>query len=200
MGSLYLQSGEYAAYGLPAGTTAAQVQAASALLDAYLKRPEGLVWTAGAGGLPCFMAGLTPQFTFTAAGAVAPGASVVVPVAGFMLTPDLVGEVLVLDRTDLTKAEACVVAGVGAGSVTLQSVSYAHAAGPNLDAGLAIFEERGLPSNRSITRVARSPSPAWYRCRAATPTAAAASSRRASSPSRACWPPSRSSAARPHGR
>lgn len=158
-GSAYLSGGEYAAYGLPGTTTAADVAGASALLDAYLHRPEGVVWTPDANGLPCYMAALSPLFTLNAAGAIGVGSNVVVPVTGGMVSPDLVGEVLILDRATANKTEACVVSAVGQGSVTLQSVGVAHAAPVTLDGGLVIMEERPMPANRSVSRVTR-PQPA----------------------------------------
>jgi hypothetical protein len=157
MGSRYILSGEYDAYGLPGTTTAAQVDSASAIIDAAIQRPEGLVWAPGANGWPCYMAGLAPQFAFTAAGAIAQGSNVEVPVTGFMLGPDLVGEVLVLDRDTPDTAEACVVAAVGPASITLDVVRVAHAGPVTLEAGLVILEERSLPANRSVAHISRSP-------------------------------------------
>lgn len=157
MGSLYLQSGEYAAYGLAGSTAASGVSAASALIDAYLQRPEGLVWSPDGNGWPCYMAAPAATFSLTATGSIAPGQAVVVSVTGGMVSPDLVGEVLVLDRTSPSATEACVIAAVGAGSVTLTSVTFAHSSGAVLEAGLTILEERALPANRAVTRVSRSP-------------------------------------------
>jgi hypothetical protein len=103
------------------------------------------------------MAGLAPQFAFTAAGAIAQGSNVEVPVTGFMLGPDLVGEVLVLDRDTPDTAEACVVAAVGPAASPSTWCAIAHAGPVTLEAGLVILEERSLPANRSVARVSRSP-------------------------------------------
>ena len=60
--SAYLSGTDLEAYGVPTATTA-QVQRASALIDAYLKRPEGCVWVPDTVGNPCYMAGLDPTIT-----------------------------------------------------------------------------------------------------------------------------------------
>lgn len=157
MGSLYIQSGEYATYGLASTTAASDVATASSLIDAYLRRPEGLVWTPDGNGWPCFMAALTPTFSLTAPGAISPAQNVVVPVTGGMVSPDLVGEVLVLDRANANLTEAVVVTAVGTNTVTLAAVTFAHSGGAVLEAGLTILEERALPSNRAVARVSRAP-------------------------------------------
>lgn len=157
MPSPYLQSGDYAAYGLASSTAASDVAAASNLIDAFLQRPEGVLWTADGNGLPCFMSRADVAYSLTAPGAIAAGSNVVVPVTMGMVTPDTVGEVLILDRATPAKTEACVVSAIGAGSITLKSVGFSHNAGAILEAGLVILEERALPANRAVTRVSRGP-------------------------------------------
>lgn len=156
--SSYLASGEYTSYGLSASTTAAQVAVASGIIDAYLMRPEGLVWSPDAAGAPGWMASLDPKFTLTLAADVAPGANVTVTVtsAGFAnsIKP---GEVLILDRSNANAAEAVVVTSVTGASMVLEQISFAHSAGAKLDAGMVIVEERVLPHGRPKGRVAHWP-------------------------------------------
>lgn len=159
MGSVYIQPDEYADFGLPASTTEAQVAAASGLVDAFLRRPEGLVWTPDAAGWPCYMAGLTPQLTLKLAAPIAPGANVVAQVTG-MVTPELVGQVLIVDRADGALVEAVVVTSVNTedqNSVTLQSVVRNHGVAGKMETGLVVLDERALPGNRAVTMVSRGP-------------------------------------------
>ena len=156
MASLYLQPADYAGYGV-ADATAALVQQASSVINGHLKRPEGLVWGADAGGAPAYMAGLNPSMALAATAAAAPGTSVSVPYAGPPLGRDAVGEVAVLDRANAATCEAAVIAEVAAGTLTLQSLNYAHASGASIELGMAILEERALPKERPMTRLARAP-------------------------------------------
>jgi hypothetical protein len=154
MPSTYLQPSDFEAYGV---TDPSQVLNASQMVDAYLKRPEGLIWSPDARGAPAYMAALTPTMVMTAAGSIAPGSNVVVPIAGGFVSHDLIGEVLILSRSDLSAVEACVVTAAGPGSVTLLSVLFAHSPGATLEQGLVLTEERQLPAKRSVTRVSKLP-------------------------------------------
>lgn len=156
IGSAYLSPVDYGAYGVPRATPG-QVASASAVVDAFLQRPEGMVWAPDAAGQPCYMAAMQPMFTLTASGAISAGVNVPVPCAGGMISPDLVGEVLILDRGVAGKTEACIVSAIAAGSFTLAQVAYSHGAGAAMDAGLTILEERALPANRNVSRVTRTP-------------------------------------------
>lgn len=153
----YLLPQDYAVYGVEA--TEPEVQAASDLINAYLGRPHGLVWKPDAAGQPCYMAQGEPTDTFATTAPVSPGANVVVPVTpqGGFLGQHLVGGVLIFDRADATKTEACVITAVGAGTVTLAGVAYAHLSGAKLETGLVIFEERALPAKRAIVRFSKGP-------------------------------------------
>src|SRR5437588_12991351 len=115
--SLYLQPGEYAAYGVAASTTAAQVTAASALVDAFVDRPAGLVWTPDWAGLPCYMAALAPQLSFTASGAIAPGANVTVTIGSGINLTDKIGEAVILERANGSVIEACAIAAAAPGRI-----------------------------------------------------------------------------------
>lgn len=58
MPSVYLLPNEYSTYGLPSTTTDAEIIEASAIIDGYLNRPDGLIYTTSdtmeATGLPIF--------------------------------------------------------------------------------------------------------------------------------------------------
>lgn len=158
MPSTYLTSDDLALYDVPTATTQ-QIVRASGIIDAYLKRPEGLVWGADFMGLPAYMVGLSPLLSLTLAAAVSPGTNVVVPFAAAMAMQDaLLGEVLVLDRATPSACEAAAIIAVNAtaGTITLDRVRTAHAQGATAETGLAIMEERPVASKRSVTRVSRS--------------------------------------------
>lgn len=157
MPSSYLQPGEYAAYGLPSSTAAGDVAQASTLIDAFLGRPEGLVWAPDGAGLPCYMAGLVGMgMALTAPGAISPGQSVAVPVTGPGAAAQ-VGDVLILDRATSGLTEAVTVISSTPTSVTLRSVANAHGGGALLEAGLVIQEQKMLPANRPLTMLAQTP-------------------------------------------
>ncbi len=159
MPSAYLSGGDLTTYGVP-NATAAQITQASALIDAYLKRPEGLVWAPDAQGQPCYMAALSASLSFSLSTGIGPGQGVPVTLAGPVanLQP---GDVLVLDRTVTTATEACVVATTvgpnGSLQITLQNVVNAHAANAVAELGLIPEEQKYMPASRPITWVSRSP-------------------------------------------
>lgn len=163
MPSQYLTPQEAPQYGLKA-VDSNQIVQASALIDGYLKRPEGITWAPDAAGNPCYMSGLAPRMSFKVQGAIAAGTNVPVNLSGPVgqLT---VGDVLVLDRVTAPNAtpvtEACIVATVPSpnvnGPITLQTVVNAHADGAAADLGLVIEEQRYMPDNRPITRASRTP-------------------------------------------
>lgn len=158
MGSMYLAGDDLAAYGVP-DATPAQIQSASDVIDSYLKRPEGLVWTPDFQGNPAYMAALSPSLIFTATAGFGPGAAVVAHVTGPLASSDLVGEVLILDRADPSKVEAVTIQAFdrAAGTITLVNVATAHSTGALLEAGLVMLEERALPAKRSVTRLSKNP-------------------------------------------
>lgn len=157
MASSYLSSGEYAAYGLPATTTAAQVTQASVQVDAFLKRREGCIWTPDNLGNPCYMAATTPSITLTSTGSIVAGAGVVVPYTGAALSLDQIGDVVIVDRASSTLVEACVITGIAAGTLTLGNVVNSHTGATTMDLGMVICEQPRLPKNRSIARLAKFP-------------------------------------------
>ena len=156
MASVYLASTDYASFGVP-DADAAEVQQASLLVNGYLKRPEGLVWGADANGAPAYMAGATAALTLSAAAGFAPGSNVTLGYAGAALGQDSIGEVVTIDRANAAICETSVIAQAAPGSLTLASVLFAHAGGATLELGMAILEERALPKDRSVTRLARWP-------------------------------------------
>lgn len=157
MPSTYLQSADYAEYGVPAAT-AQQVRQASILIDAYLLRQHGLIYTADANGNPCFMSAMTPELTLTGVGAFGPGNGLTVRANG-PLGMLQVGESVVLDRANPASMEVVQITGIdtAAGTVLLGStaanqpsgVQFAHADGCTMETGLVITEKRYLPKNRS---------------------------------------------------
>ena len=152
----YVQPSEYATYGIP-DATAAQVTSASLIVNSYLKRPEGLVWSPDANGMAAWMAALNPTISYTAPSPISPGANVQVTIPNAQFGFQTVGEVAILDRANPSRAEACVVLSTTGSTLTLQSVQFSHAASATLDFGLTIMEEKPLPYNRPITRTSRTP-------------------------------------------
>jgi hypothetical protein len=175
MGSNYLTGITNSNYGLPDSLPGGVAQQASAIVDAYLQRPEGLLYTADANGNPCFMSAATPELTYTITSAITAGTNVVATVTPAMIRPDFIGEVLVLDRqANPSLVEACtVVATTGNNQVTLDRVQFNHGASCIAETGLVISEERAMPNKRSITRVARKPIANVISLYDVTPTGAA---------------------------
>lgn len=159
-GSNYLDGAENL-YGLPAVIPPGVSEQASAIVDAHLKRPEGMLYVADKNGNPSYMKALTPTFTYQVAGGIAPGSLVTVTVTPAIVRPDMVGEVLVVDRDNPDLAESLVVtATAGNNQLTFATVQFTHAANCKLDAGLVITEERVVPTKRSIVKYSRHPCPA----------------------------------------
>ncbi|MDE2101962.1 MAG: hypothetical protein KGL39_32245 [Patescibacteria group bacterium] len=163
MASSYLTLADAPAYGL---NTVSQVQinGASALIDAYLRRPEGLLWTPDAAGQPCYMTGAEPDYSLTLTGSIAPGSNVPVTFASGPYQILQVGDQLVLEYGVTANASALEVVtlatvplpGNSAG-FTFQSVSYAHSAGAIAAHGLVIEEQKYMPKSRPITMMSRTP-------------------------------------------
>jgi hypothetical protein len=164
MPSAYLTTEGAAAFGAPSSNSN-EISAASALLDAYLKRPEGLVWAPDYAGQPCYMPALLPApLSIALPAAIQPGTNVAValPAPTNMLS---VGDVLVLDRqsSEPNVCEACVVSTTTANAngmtaaITLQTVLNAHAQGAAMEWGLVIVEKRQMPASRPITMLSRIP-------------------------------------------
>lgn len=159
MPSQYMTLAEAPTYGLSNASTGQIIQA-SALIDSYLKRPEGLVWAPDSTGNPCYMTSLVPVASFTLNGAIAPGVTVPVTLVGPAQILQ-VGDVVVLDRATPSLTESCVVATtVGPSnqlSITFQKVINAHGSGATVELGLTIEEQKYMPASRPITFLSRTP-------------------------------------------
>jgi hypothetical protein len=156
MPSVYLDSSEYDAFGLTSTVTDGQVMRASALIDAYLKRPLGLAYLMDRDGVPCAMQGGSPRMTYTL-GALSPGSNVTVAITPANATQDLIGEVLIVE-VDSVNIEALVVTAVpSAGQLTFKAVKYSHANGTRASLGFVITEEKSLPGRRSVVRSMQHP-------------------------------------------
>ena len=73
--SVYIEAGDYAAFGLDAASGPAVAQA-SEIINGYLRRPEGLIWQMDATGQPAFMAGAEVLLSLTAQSGFGPGTNV----------------------------------------------------------------------------------------------------------------------------
>lgn len=166
--SLYISPNDYARYGLPSTVTQIQVFEASAYIDSYVRRPEGLAWKPDYTGNPAYMDGLSPTMTLTLANPISAGSNVVATVTPAWNTPDTVGTVFVIDRATAmpgySGTNVCEVtpASLAAPSLSLQNnqivlatVTQPHAAGALLEAGLVIEETRPMLHERSLTRITR---------------------------------------------
>ncbi len=155
MPSAYLQSADLATYGV-ANATTAQIQQASAQIDTYLGRREGLVWAPDSNGSPCYMAAPPATISLTTNGSIAPGANVTAAVSGTagMLQ---VGDALIADSANNQLTEALTVQAVSGQNITFASVQNAHSSGCTLEAGRVIVEQRTMPENRPITMVSKTP-------------------------------------------
>lgn len=167
MPSAYIAQSELVQYGVD-NATVAQITSASSLVDAYLRRPSGLMYMNDFQGLPCYMAALSPSLSLPLPAPISPGVNVVIqlpgPAAGngIISQTGTIGTVLILDRASgnqgqTSKCEACVISAVAGNTITLANVQQSHAAGVAMEWGLTIQEQRTLPSTRSICRLGNWP-------------------------------------------
>lgn len=155
--SEYIVSGEYASYGLPSGgTTQQNVKAASALIDGYVMRPEGLVWSPDISGQPCFMAGAAAKRTWAIEADIEPGTSVSVALDSVPLA-SILGETLVLDAPTPSSCEAAVVTALSGSTVTFDSIVRVHSATSPATLGLVISERRNVGYQGPVAFLSRSP-------------------------------------------
>ena len=155
MPALYLQGSDATAYGA-ATATPQQIQQASAQIDTYLSRREGLLYGVDGGGNPAYMLGLNAQFSLTLTASIAPGTSVSAIVTG-PVSMIQVGAVFVIDIGTPSITEALVVQSITGTTLIFANVKYAHASGATLADGLLIAEQRTMPQNRPITQLSRWP-------------------------------------------
>ncbi len=160
MPSYYLQPQDYAAYGVPNATTA-QVAQASELIDAYLLRPEGLIYAPDGQGNPAYMVKPSPSITLTTTQVLNPGANVSVIVTGgtnaIALGSTQSGFVCTIDRLNPSKTESCIVISVVGQTVTLANVLFEHDVGSALEFGLCVFESKQMPNGRPQCQLSRFP-------------------------------------------
>jgi hypothetical protein len=163
MPSAYLQGNDSAAFGVGSATPA-QITQASVLIDAYLRRPAGLLWKPDANGNPAYMTSMSPELTFTSVGAFGPGNGLQVQVTGPTQMIQ-VGDCVVLDRANISLMETVQVTGISGQILTLgttaanapQGVQFAHSAGCTIETGLVITEQRYLPKQRSTVLLTNTP-------------------------------------------
>ncbi|MBN3757221.1 hypothetical protein G3N95_30065 [Paraburkholderia sp. Tr-20389] len=164
MPSQYLQSADFATFGVPFATTA-QVTQASMLIDAFLRRPAGLLWAADANGNPAYMTGLNASLSLTSVSGFGPGNGIQAQVNGPVQMLQ-VGDVVVLDRVaNPTLMEAVQITSLSGNQVTLgttaanapQGVQFAHSAGCVMEFGLVLQEQRYLPKQRSTVMLSQTP-------------------------------------------
>ncbi|WP_261533118.1 hypothetical protein [Burkholderia multivorans] len=138
--------------------TAAQVIQASTLIDAFLQRPDGLMWAPDANGVPAYMAAKNADVSFMLSAPIAPGSDVPVslPVPAAQLDVQA-GDVIVLDRASETACEAVVVNGVVGNTVHLRNVQFAHAQGATLEFGMVITQQCYVPTQRPVVRLQNTP-------------------------------------------
>ncbi len=150
----YLHANEYALYGV-ANATVDQVQSATRLINGFIGKPEGLLWTPDANGMPCYMTCLSPTRSFTAP-AIAPGSDVVVTIPKAQFGTQNIGDVVVLDRLTPSITEACVVTAASGNTLTLDNVQFDHPS-PRIDFGLTIKEESPIQRGAPVVFAARRP-------------------------------------------
>lgn len=155
MPSVYLQSSDYSTFGIP-NATANQIIQSSIIIDGYLQRPEGMIYSSDANGNPCYMTARIPAYSVITTGTLSPGTSVIVNVTGGT-NQIQVGDVAIIDKSTPSITEACVITAINGQALTIQTVQFSHSIGATLDFGLTIFEEKKMPSGRPITTVSRWP-------------------------------------------
>nr|WP_199065103.1 hypothetical protein [Chromobacterium sp. ASV5] len=148
----YVQLNEAAELGAAAGVTQAHLDAATMQANAWMKRPEGLIYEVDAAGNPVAMAALTPRATFTTT-PLTPGQNVQATLSGPVAMLQI-GDVLVADR-GTANAEALTVSSIQGQSVTFRRVRVTHDGAQPLLYGLVLTEQRSTSRDRALLRLSR---------------------------------------------
>ena len=152
----YLQPADYADYGIE-DANAAQVNGACRVVNTYLMRPEGLLYSTDASGAPAYMTNQNPSQTLSVPAQIDPGTQVVITVPNLQFGLQHVGEVAILDRASTSITEACVITAASGDNLTLDRVRFTHPASAVVDLGMTILQELPVPANRSTVRISRPP-------------------------------------------
>lgn len=150
----YVTTTEAQDFGAAPDVTQSQLDQAGRMVDAYLKRPEGLIYEVDGTGNPVCMAGLSPSGSFMV-GALSPGLNVAATLAGPVQLLQ-VGDVLIADR-GTTTSEALVIVSLSGSNVTFRRVRYDHDGTQPLLSGLVLSEQKTTPNDRAIIRLSRTP-------------------------------------------
>jgi len=148
----YLTALELATFGVP-DATVDQITQACSLIDAYIGRPEGLLWVADATGLPVRMSRKNPEGDRTLTAPIAPGTNVVATLSPGPIMQQ--GSAVVLDA--LGAPETCRIIAVGQNTITLDVVTSPHVAGTTAQFGLLVEETVRIPKGRSVATLSRGP-------------------------------------------
>ena len=144
----YIQPQDQAAFDV-ADATLPQLSLASRIFDTFIGKPEGLLWTADANGVPAYMTNIAPTLSY--AGITIPaGTNITVTLPG-TFGYSSIGDVVTLDKGNPTLAETCIIALASGNTITLGNVQFGHSAG-TVDFGMAISEEV-----KGRVRLSRSP-------------------------------------------
>ena len=151
----YVKIEEAVGLGASPKVTQLHLDQATGIINAYVKRPEGLLYEVDGSGNPVCMAGLAAQSSFSLAAPVSPGAGVTAMLNGPVSLLQA-GDSLVIDR-GLTTAEVVAISSISGNTVKLQQVRNAHAAAAPLASGLVVSEQKTMPYDRSVIQLSRSP-------------------------------------------
>lgn len=147
MPSIYVKPEDYAQYGIDSTTPESQIIRAGNTINAFLDRPEGLLYGVDGSGNPCYMLALEPSVVLQVVGIVAPGTSVDVTVSTSSSSLQI-GKVLTFDRANISLTESVIVTNVVDNVITLKEVKFTHSNGALLEFDLCIDEEKNMPDDR----------------------------------------------------
>jgi hypothetical protein len=151
----YILEQDQLVFGVP-DASVAQILIATSIINAYLRRPEGLLWGTDGNGLPAYMLNKTPTISVSPTAIISPGTNVHIA-TNSPFGPQTVGEVVILDRGTTNITEGCTITQVSGNTITLDSVSFTHQTTATIDFGLTISEEVPMPSGRATVRTTRGP-------------------------------------------